>query len=210
MNSKESPKHFRRSAVVAALLVSSVALLVGGMACNELAGLLGPTGDKIQCTITGTAVGFDGGEVNKLDLNWYPSESAGTSDTIDGTVDGGSFEVTGLVIPSGSQRVQGELAIGEAPTPPLALKYGQTRIEIDLPAGACTMDLGEVVLPEKGSEADQTDDPIPGENNGTNNGGSTNNDTTGMNNAEGTNNDTLGENNDEGTNNGATGTNDGT
>jgi len=164
-----------RPAVFLTLLALSASLvLLGGLACNELTGLLGAAGGtKVQCHLSGTAVGFDGGEVKKLDVNWYPDESAGTSDTIEGEVDGSTFNVTALTLPQGANRAVGQLAIGEAPTPPLPANYGQVRIDIDLPIDNCEMDLGEVVLPARGSSDDQTGEPVNnGE--GTNNGGTNN------------------------------------
>lgn len=176
----------RHLTFIALLTLSALLVVGGGLACNELAGLLGPTGEKVVCDLTGTAVGFDGGEVKKLDVNWYPEESAGTSDTIEGEVEGNAFHVTALTVPQGATRAVGQLAVGEAPTPPLPLKYGQVRIDIDLPLGECQMDLGEIQLPAKGSADDQTDEPTNNDT-GTNNGGT---DNAGTNNGAATNNAT--------------------
>lgn len=149
--------HARRSLAFALTLLGAlIALASVSVACQQLLNGLGVP-NAVSCEITGRAVGFDGGAVNKVDVNWYPDGDTGTSSNIQGTVDGDSFTITTLTAEQGSGRVVGELAIGEAPTPPLPLKYGHVRIAIDLPADACVMDLGDVALPLRGSEDDQGD-----------------------------------------------------
>ncbi len=154
--------HARRSLAFALTLLGAlIALASVSVACQQLLSGLGVP-NAVSCEITGRAVGFDGGAVNKVDVNWYPDGETGTSSNIQGTVDGDSFTITTLTAEQGSGRVVGELAIGEAPTPPLPLKYGHVRVAIDLPADACVMDLGEVALPLRGSEDDTGDDEDAG------------------------------------------------
>lgn len=124
-------------------------LMLAGWGCD---GLLAVAGQQVQCNITGTVVGVDGGEVRKIDIAWFPTEQLSVSDgVLDGDIEGASFTLTMLTVPDNAQRVEGELGIGEVPIPPMPQSYDQVRIAIDLPVDACEQDLGEIQLPLKGT-----------------------------------------------------------
>jgi hypothetical protein len=135
---------------VQVLVAVSLPLIVAAAwACN---GLLPVAGQQVDCNITGTVVGIDGGAVMKIDIGWFPTDELGVSDgLVDGNIDGSTFTLTMLTVADGATRVEGELLIGEVPIPPLPQRYDQMRVAIDLPVNQCEQDLGEIQLPLKGT-----------------------------------------------------------